>query len=173
MSDWETWLAVAGLIVTIANLLEPKVSKRWPRAGEFLRYAVPFVAGMVTVLRGRGGKSDPPPPAAPPPDEGAFRAPTPPPSTLRVLVVAAALTLTGCAGAEKVVEVATLGVRLANAAQPLILEGYKLQQEKCLELPEPERKPCVDAVRARYAPVGALYREMQHAASELEPKAEP
>lgn len=86
---------------------------------------------------------------------------------LSALGFGAAVFLAGCGGAQ---EVAERSLDLAVVAGPQLVAAYRLEQEACLALPRPDRQPCVDEVRGRWAPIKDAYGKALDAACAVVPE---
>lgn len=70
----------------------------------------------------------------------------------------------GCGGAGAELEGAVRsGAEFAALAEPVVVEAYRAEQKACLSRPSTEMQSCVDAVRAKWAPLVEAYDRFRRA----------
>jgi hypothetical protein len=65
--------------------------------------------------------------------------------------------LTGCGAASELEGVVRSSAEYAELSEPVVVEVYRAEQSACLAKPDHEVRTCVDAVRAKWAPVVEAY----------------
>ncbi len=98
----------------------------------------------------------------------------PPPLTFAIAFVAGMIfyfvALTGCAASQnpaKLTRVTVAALRFSSETRMRLVRGYELEQLHCLQLPEPERDPCIQRERAAWNEYTEIWDEMRDAACDL------